>query len=528
MNKVFSFQFSVFSTRTRIALECGKQRAFKLVGRVQERGSQVVYRQGAKAAKDTRRRFFDSISDLRTPNSDLRPSGFWILDSGFKLIGTMFAAGIATAAEPLPLSSAYWRDPAFQKAFNASYRIEARIEPTVSTEERGLLVEIQTMMEKGQRKQALFKLVASPLTAKSTALKFNLGNLHFEEGNMDEAIKAYTAAIAEYPSFRRAYRNLAMAQVRENDLEAALSHLIEAIRLGDSEGATYGLLGYCRLQRGEWASALQAYRLAQISEPDTADWKAGIAQCLQNLNARDEAAALLDEVIRQRPQESSYAVLQASIFLDLGRSDDAVKSLELPRRLALLDPDGLLLLADLHLRHDRRQAASQALTEAFADEESQPSIDRITTLAASAMALRDWPLTKDLLDRATPATGDAPRILQLTRAQVQIQSGEAPAEGAATLAALIQEDPTDGQALIALGKHRAATGQPADAELLFERATAAEATASEAWIELARLRVAASRYPAALTAVDAALKLAPNDDLQTYRASLAKLIEAAE
>jgi tetratricopeptide (TPR) repeat protein len=439
----------------------------------------------------------------------------------------LLTAGQACAAEPLPLSAAYWRDPAFQKAFNASYRIEARIEPTVSAEERALLVEIQGLMEKDQRKEALAKLAASPLTAGSAALRFNLGNLYFEEGKVEEAIAAYGAALGEYPSFRRAHRNLAVARVREGDLEGALEPLIEAIRLGDSEGATYGLLGYCRLQRGEWASALQAYRLAQVSEPDTAEWKAGIAQCLQNLNARDEAVALLDEVIQQRPLEGSYAVLQASILLELGRHDDAVKALELPRRLAQLDPDGLLLLADLHLRAGRREAARLAVGEAFGSA-GEASPGRVTALAATAMGVRDWEFAGELLDRAKAGEGDAPRVLRLLRARLQIESGSAPAEGGSGLAELIQEDPTDGEALLALGKYRAAGGQPAEAELIFERATAAPASATEAWIELARLRVAASRYPAALAAVDAALELSPNEELRAYRGSLARLIEAAE
>ncbi|MCA9096492.1 MAG: tetratricopeptide repeat protein, partial [Planctomycetaceae bacterium] len=114
------------------------------------------------------------------------------------------------AAEPLPLSTSFWRDEAFVKSFNGSYRIEARIEPNVSTEERGLLVEVQKLMEGGNRKSALAKLKGSPLTAKSAALTFNLGNLQFEEGDLEEAEKSYRKAIGDYPSFRRAHRNLGM------------------------------------------------------------------------------------------------------------------------------------------------------------------------------------------------------------------------------------------------------------------------------------------------------------------------------
>lgn len=434
--------------------------------------------------------------------------------------------GIASAAEPLPLSTSYWKDASFQKSFNGSYRIEARIEPSVSTEERGLLVEVQGLMEKGDRKSALSKVKGSKLTAKSAALKFNLGNLQFEEGESEEAIKAYEEALVMYPSFRRAHRNLAMAQVRKGELKEALGHLIEAMRLGDADGATYGLLGYCRLQRGEWASALQAYRMAQLSQPETAEWKAGVAQCLQNLNARDEAVAMLDEVIRQRPEEASYAGLQASILIELGRQEEAVKALELPRRLGRLDGEGLLLLADLHLRGQRSSDAREVVDEAFALEK-KPGIERVASVIASAMMMKEWDLARALVEKASPPEGEVPRVLRLAGARLKIESKSAAEEGAAELERLLTEDPTDGSALMALGRYESIRSK-GKAELLFERATAVTEVAADAWVELARLRVDQRRYGAGLEAVDRALEIRPGGELEAYRDALTNLLNASK
>ena len=439
----------------------------------------------------------------------------------------LFLPLCAAAVEPLPLSKSYWQDEAFQKSFNGTYRIEARIEPVVSTEERGLLVEIQALMEKGQRKEALAKVKASPLTPKSAALQFNLGNLHFEEGELEEAVEAYREALELYPSFRRAHRNLAMALVRLDQLEDALPPLLEAVKLGDVDGATYGLLGYCRLQQGEWASALQAYRMAQLSEPDVAEWKAGVAQCLQNLEAREEAAALLDEVVQARPEEASYALLLASVRMELGAMEKAVAALELPRRLGRLDADGLLLLGDLHLREGRVDDAKAIIAEAFAGE-TKPSLDRVLISLESAMARKAWDVAADLAARARPEEGDAPRPLRRAEARLKIASRSAPAEGAKELEALLKEDPTDGTALMALGKFLVGETRLEEAELRFERATAVESTAVEAWVELARVRVAQERYRAALEAVGEALARQPSDELEAYRSGLARLVEASE
>lgn len=436
---------------------------------------------------------------------------------------SVFSVCLASA-EPLPLASSYWNDPVFLKSFNGSYRIEARIEPSISTEERGILVEVQKLMADGKRNAALEKFKSSELTGKSAALTFNLGNLLFETGETETAIAAYSSALKAYPSFRRAHHNLALAHVRENELEKALTHLTEAIRLGDSEGTTYGLLGYCRLARGEWASALQSYRLAQITEPDVPEWKAGIAQCLENLDAKAEAAALLDEVIRQRPAEASYSVLQANILLELGQPDRATKALELPFRLGKLDPSSSLLLADLHLRADRKPAAMQAIGSAFSGK-PRPSTQSILRLIATASERSDWPLAKDLLEKADD---DDSNPLKLARAKYLIASGENPSEGAKLLNKLTDEDPTDGQALIALASHLAETAQPDSAELLFERAATDSATAYEAHIGLARLHVSQSRYAEALKAIDAALDLRPTANLHTYREALQQTLNASE
>ncbi len=442
-------------------------------------------------------------------------SGFWFLVSTPQ----------AFSAEPLPLSTAYWKDSAFLKSFNGSYRIEARIEPSVTTAERGLLIEIQTLMAAEKRTAAVEKLQSSSLTKKSPALTFNLANLYFETGDMEKAIVAYKSALKDYPSFRRAHHNLALAYVREDNLPEALTHLIEAIRLGDSEGSTYGLLGYCRLAREEYASALQAYRFAQVTEPDVAEWKAGIAQCLQNLDQQKEAVALLDEVIRKRPLEASYSVLQANILLELDQADAAVKALELPYRLGLLNPDTILLLADLHLRAKREATAKGIITTAFSAEKppGEAAILRLVTTASSQSA---WPMVKNLLEKAkseqpTPA-------LRLAMARYLIESGEDPTTGAESLAKLAQENPTDGQILLVLAKHHATSDQTGSAELLFERATADDSTAYEAHVELARLHVSQSRYADALKSIDTALAINPTDDLRNYRQALRQTLAASE
>ncbi|MDX1680735.1 MAG: tetratricopeptide repeat protein [Akkermansiaceae bacterium] len=441
--------------------------------------------------------------------------------------GSMVCAGLTLvhAAEPLPLSTSYWKDPAFRKAFNGSYRIEARIEPTLGSEERGLLVRVQELMAQGKRDAALKALQDSELTAKSAALTFNLGNLLFESGETEKAIESYQKAIEDYPSFRRAHRNLAMAYVRLEEWDKALASLKEAVRLGDSEGMTYGLLGYCRLAREEYASALQAYRLAQLTEPDVAEWSAGIAQCLQQLDQREEAIALLDEVIRKRPLEPSYSVLKANIHLQLQQDELAAKALEMPYRLGHLGVDTSLLLAELHLRAQRLEVAEAVMESAFADADNPPSESAVLRLFELAVAQQEWDWAKRLLERLPDKQQGRP--LRLAKAKYWIASDQDPQAGAKLLRQLVQEDPTDGEALLGLADHLAQSGQPAAAALQYERAAVDPDVAFAAYHGLTRLHASQSRYQAALEALDHALQIRSDEALERYRKALRQALEAS-
>ena len=451
-----------------------------------------------------------------------RSSNTTVLLHGLALLQGL--AALAMAVEPLPISASYWKDPAFLKAFNGSYRIEARIEPSITSEERALLVELQQLMADEKREQAIKLLAESSLTKNSAALTFNLANLQLEEGQLDKAVASFEAAIKAYPSFRRAHRNLGLARVRKEDWDKALEHLGEAVRLGDSEGLTYGLLGYCRLSRGEFASAMQAYRLAQLTEPNVTEWSAGIAQCMQQLDQREEAAALLDEVIRKRPLEASYAVLKANIHLQLEQQDQAAKALEMAHRLGTLGADPTLLLAELHLGGGRVEESVKVMESAFVRQE-KPGENAMLRLFQIAVVQQQWLLAKGLLDRV-PAKQQS-RALRLAKARYLIESKQDPEAGIQLLKTLTTEDPTDGEALLIYARLLAASGQQAAAELLIERAAADAEWTFEAYRALTNLRAKQGRYEAALESLDKALQIQSDADLEAYRNALRRTLEAS-
>lgn len=436
------------------------------------------------------------------------------------------------AAEPLPLSQDYWKDEAFLKSFNGSYRINARIEPAVTTEERGLLVSIQKLMADGKREDALKKLQSSPLVKSSAAIAYNAGNIQFELGQLKEAAESYQKALKIFPSFRRAHRNLAFVYVRENDWKKAVPELEEAIRLGDQDGATYGQLAYGRMQKEQYASAMQAYRLAQVTQPESIDWKAGIAQCLQYLQRNEEALALIDEVIAARPNEASYYLLQSSILLSMDKQEDAITNLELVRRLGKLDAENHILLATLHLRSGSSKLARPLMMAALKSEVKPPIATSLNALTFLTQ-VRDWKLAQDFasaVEKVYPEIKDTKLKVQQKRltALIDIDSGENPQRGAKVLKSLIGQNPLDAPSLILLARYRITEKRYQESEMLLQQAARIEGSAYESQVELAKLYVAITRYRDAIVQLDKAIKARPSESLETYREAIQDLADAAE
>jgi len=430
-------------------------------------------------------------------------------------------------SDPLPLSTSFWRDPAFLRSFNGSYRINARIEPTLSSAERGALVEVQKLMAAEKRNEAAEFLQSNKLTKNSPALRFNLGNILFELDQPQKAITEFQAAIKSYPSFRRAHRNLALAHVRLDKPAEALPHLLEALRLGDSDPLTWGLLGWCRLQNNDWASALQAYRMARTLDPTTPEWMAGMAECLAKLERNPEALGLLDEAVRQRPDNLSFALLRVHVLLGLNRTTEAAAALDFLRRLDRLPPDDLLLLATLHLRSNRLPLAADCIDAAFS-KKSPPTPDRLAETFREAIDRNAWPLARKLESAIEklenqPSPVKLPPDLPLLRARLAIESGTNPTRGESILRHLLESDPLNAPAAFTLARHYATTNRPDQAEPLFQRATRNPTLARPAWIELARLHASRHLYPEALHAINNAIQISPSPNLLKFRNTLSHL-----
>ena len=147
----------------------------------------------------------------------------------------------------------------------------------------------------------------------------------------------------------RARKNLGLIYVQDGNFSKALPHLVKCVELGGADGDLYGLIGYCYLNAELYASALDAYRMALIFEPNSKDWRLGKAQCLISLEKYDDAIAMLTELIQMDKSKKDFWLFQANAYLASEKSEDAAANLFLIDLMDQADANSKLLLGDIYL-----------------------------------------------------------------------------------------------------------------------------------------------------------------------------------
>ncbi|QBG48310.1 tetratricopeptide repeat protein [Verrucomicrobia bacterium S94] len=419
------------------------------------------------------------------------------------------------AQVPIPVSS-LWKSEPFRNEFTASYGVDAAVEPRISAEEKQVLDSIAGKMRDENRKGAIAKLEESIWLAKSAALQFTLANLLVEENRAADAIPYFEKAIELYPSFRDAHRNLALALIQENQIDAAMKPLIRAIELRASDGLTYGLLAYCHSESGRFSSALQAYRQAQLLMPDEWQWKLGEANALLMLGEYASAAELFGELLEQQPKNEQLWLAQADAYLADGRTERAIANREVVRRMGRLPPDGLLVLGHLYLNIDLPDSAIDCYISALSGIELPDALEALDRLITS----RHWKQAEILLSEIS--TEDP--AVKRAEAFIQVQTGEL-LTGIRILETIVADDPMDAEALLMLGKAYRRTDQLEKSALVLEQAARSKSAKPEALLLLGQVLTEQEQYEQAILVLERANRLQPNPSVAEYIAAIQNLLQ---
>ena len=216
----------------------------------------------------------------------------------------------APSFAPLPAGhelASIWNDPDFSRRLLGSYGFASDAEPRMSPEEQAVYREKVVPLLREDPKRALPVLEGLVKPSASAVFDFTLGNIHFQNEDLTNAVVHFEAALAKFPDYRRAQKSLAFALVRQGRYGDAIAPLTRTITLGGADGKVFGLLGFAFMSQGRFASAEAAYGQAVVFEPENADFKIGLVKCAVGVANYDRALALLDELIRLYPAQIGRA-----------------------------------------------------------------------------------------------------------------------------------------------------------------------------------------------------------------------------
>jgi len=414
---------------------------------------------------------------------------------------------------------AIWNDPTFQRQFIGAYGTNAEIEPRVTPDEVKILEKLRPLMEKELPKAEL-QLAKAMKPDSSAVLDFTLGGIRFQQDKMAEALVNYTQAVAKFPSFRRAWRNIGLIHARNGTYDEAIRAFTRMIELGGGDSYSYGLLGFAYAATQDFQAAETAFRNALLLQPDSSEWRLGLTQCVFKQNKFEDAASLLDGLIERYPNKGEFWLLQAHTYLGMKQPLKAAENLEALDLLGKSTVDSLHTLGDIYVGENLMTLAARAYRRGFDFDTAQPIARPLH--AAEVLAARGaLPQARELAAHLRTTRGgelgegDRRKLLKL-EARLSMAEGGGTAETAAILEEIIKIDPLDGEALMLLGQHFGKTGEPERAIFYYERAESIDAFEVNAKIRHAQLLVSLGRYNDAVPLLRRAHEVKPNDDVARY------------
>ncbi|NOX99298.1 MAG: tetratricopeptide repeat protein [Verrucomicrobia bacterium] len=450
------------------------------------------------------------------------------------LLTSWLHAEPASPRAPLPIDP-LWQSEMFRKTVTGSFGIDSRIEPRITVDEEFYLDEAAKKMAAKDRDGAIKVLTECSLLAESPALLFSLATFEFEAADLDSAVIHFEKALGKFPNFRDAHRNLAIVLVQQEKYQLAVEHLARAMELGSRESLTMGLLGYCHAVQKHHQAALDAYRLAALTQPAQRQWKLGEAQALQALKRPRQAASIFQQLIDEAPSDLSLWLRQADSLIALQQPQDAMVNLELAHRAGGLSAEATLSLGHLYLQEGLPGLALKRYLLAL----GQPKPAALTRLVEvvevmtnagqwQGAAIFSKQLTKhDFFQKQlTSEQADKQVRSRFYRQQalIELETGDAKV-GEKLISDWLIQEPLDGQALILLARFKEDGGAREEAEMLLERAERLPEHAAAAHRAHGKLLVTVGEYEKAVEHLEKSQALKSSETLADYLQAVKELVD---
>jgi tetratricopeptide (TPR) repeat protein len=178
----------------------------------------------------------------------------------------------------------------------------------------------------------------------------NLGVLHVQRNELEEAERAYEHALRLNPSFVPAYANLAdlyRVQARDDRVEQVLERGLAAV---PDSGDLSHAIGLLRVRQGRRPEAVESLRRAAGLMPDVARYAYVYGVALNSTGRAPAALEVLDAAHRRHPDDVEILLALVTISRDVGAIETAREYGARMRALVPTDPRVAQLLSELEAR----------------------------------------------------------------------------------------------------------------------------------------------------------------------------------
>jgi tetratricopeptide (TPR) repeat protein len=235
----------------------------------------------------------------------------------------------------------------------------------------GRRAEAERALEQHQKYGSRWPAVDDPVLASVAALRNDAratvqrGVKLAEQGDLDGAIAAHEAALAQDPSFAEAHANLVGLYGRARNFAKAEEHYRAVVGLGVNLGTAHYDYGVLLGIQEKWDLAADAYRRAIAVNPLHAQAHNNLGQILERQQRIDAAAAEYRLAVESQPTFRAARFNLGRMLIALGRTTEAI--VELDRITEPRDAEAplyLFALATAHVRAGHKDDGVRWATEA--------------------------------------------------------------------------------------------------------------------------------------------------------------------
>ena len=352
----------------------------------------------------------------------------------------------------------------------------------------------------------------------SASILYVIGHSYFSLERYVPAETAFKLALTALPNHIRAHESLGMLYLRTERYADARVHLTRAAQLGRNTAHIHAALGYLEQKSRHYWAAANAFQKALALEPANRTALRGLLHALTETGEHAKAKVLVEQLLRDAPDDPDLWRYRAQIALAANDRATALASLETALRLGDDSVANRETCIALHMESGNIARAVELLRGSSAP--AFPLVDQALGWLANENEWDDFRELSTSVDRSALSGVEQSRLLT-RRASLALRDGNRRAASTGLQEALAL-DPSNADALMALGQIYRAERDYARAELLLRRASDYGAVREGAMVARAQLAIEQENFDGAIAHLRNAVVLNP------ARADLRRNIDVLE